>query len=131
MQERNAERFEMLTAFKDGNISTLGREKVSVRKCPSAMSLLLDMLQALDYLIYNKTVHRNIKSEKILYTKHSVVNSTVGFRGFGVCNFAYDARTFMESHMTKHTEDKKCLFFQDGSTSSSGEDAANTIAREP
>ncbi|RMZ67684.1 calcium calmodulin-dependent kinase [Pyrenophora seminiperda CCB06] len=88
---------EIFTVLREGNIEDLIKKELFKRHPNLAMSLLNQMLQALDYLAVMDTIHRDIKPANILYQSLTGGNYTFQLTDFGLCNSIIDARTFAGS----------------------------------
>lgn len=84
--------FYIIMELKHGNVNNLIRNELYKNNPIAAEPLLHQMLQALDYLAYKQIIHRDVKSENILYT-YSSTRYEYQLTDFGLSHMITDAQS--------------------------------------
>ena len=72
--------------FKENNLNTLIRKRINI--IIRFDFFLHQMLQTLNYLIFNELVHRDVKSENILYFMNVYFTYFLKLVNFNFCKYA-------------------------------------------
>ncbi|EQL33980.1 hypothetical protein RJZ90_002834 [Blastomyces dermatitidis] len=96
----------IFTALKAGGVDNLIDQKYFDQNPGGVNELLGQMLQALDYLAYNRVIHRDVKPANILYTPLESAQSHFLYQltDFGLCNSTDAARSNVGSPMYQAPE---------------------------